>query len=408
MRILVYSINYAPELTGIGKFTAEMCDWFAAQGHEIRVVTTPPYYPDWKVRDGYSAWMWRGETIKGVRVTRCPLWVPAKPSGLKRAIHLMSFALSSLPAMLWQALAFRPDVVCTIKPPMFAEPVGWLAARLAGALAWTHVQDLEVDAAFDLGMLPSGGLKSVTLGLDNWLLRRFDFATTISLRMQERLHRKGMPAEKTGLYPNWVEAAAIQPQSGPNPYRAELGIGAGQIVALYSGNMGEKQGLDTLIDTARAVAADSNIVVVLCGEGAARKRLEEGARGLTNVRFLPLQPLERLGDLLNLADVHLLPQRADAADLVMPSKLGGMLATGRPVVAGAHAGTQVAMAVADCGLVVPPDDGQAMAAGVRTLAADSALRSQMGSAARRRALADWDKDGILGRLESTLISKIYH
>ncbi|HEY4135423.1 MAG TPA: glycosyltransferase WbuB, partial [Alphaproteobacteria bacterium] len=353
MRILVHSINYAPELTGIGKFTGEMCDWFAARGHEVRVVTTPPYYPDWKVRDGYSAWAWRGETIRGVRVTRCPLWVPKRPSGLKRALHLMSFALSSLPAMLWQAVAFRPQVVCVIKPPMFAEPVGWLAARLSGAVAWLHVQDLDVDAAFDLGMLPGGGLKSVTLGVDDWLLRRFDFATTISRRMQERLQRKGMPADKTGLYPNWVEAAAIQPQTGANPYRAELGIADGQIVALYSGNMGEKQGLDTLIDTARAVADDPRIAVVLCGEGAARQRLEEGARGLANVRFLPLQPLERLGDLLNLADVHLLPQRADAADLVMPSKLGGMLATGRPVVAGAHPGTQVATAVSDCGIVVP-------------------------------------------------------
>ncbi len=406
MRILVHSINYAPELTGIGKFTAEMCDWFAARGHEVRVVTTPPYYPDWKVRAGYSAWMWRCETIEKVRVARCPLWVPAKPSGVKRAVHLLSFALSSLPAMLWQAVAFRPDVVCTIKPPMFAEPVGWLAARLCGALAWTHVQDLEVDAAFDMGLLPSGGLRTATLAVDNWLLRRFDFATTISLRMQERLWRKGMPAAKTGLYPNWVEAAAIQPQSGPNPYRAELGIPDGQIVALYSGNMGEKQGLDTLIDTARAVAGDPGITVVLCGEGAARQRLQDGARGLSNVRFLPLQPLERLGDLLNLADVHLLPQRADAADLVMPSKLGGMLATGRPVVAGAHAGTQVAMAVADCGIVVPPDDGQAMAVGLRALAADSEKRTQLGGVARKKALAEWDKDGILGRLESTLKTKI--
>jgi colanic acid biosynthesis glycosyl transferase WcaI len=407
MRILVYSINYAPELTGIGKFTAEMCDWFAARGHDIRVVTTPPYYPDWKVRDGYRAWTWRRESVKGVPVTRCPLWVPAKPSGAKRALHLLSFAISSLPAMLWQSLSFRPDAVCTIKPPMFAEPVGWLTARLCGALAWTHVQDLEVDAAFDLGMLPSGGLKSATLGLDNWLLRRFDFATTISLRMQERLWRKGMPEGKTGLYPNWVEAAAIQPQNGPNPYRAELGIGESQTVALYSGNMGEKQGLDTLIDTARAVMDDPNIVVVLCGEGAARQRLQEGARGLANVRFLPLQPLERLGDLLNLADVHLLPQRADAADLVMPSKLGGMLASGRPVVAGAHPGTQVAMAVADCGIVVPPDDGAAMAGALRRLAREPDRRAELGIAARARALSDWDRDGILGRLELTLKSKIY-
>src|SRR5690606_36531152 len=104
----------------------------------------------------------------------------------------------------------------------------------------------------------------------------------------------------------------------------------------------------------------------------------------------------------------LLPQRADAADLVMPSKLGGMLATGRPVVAGAHAGTQVAMAVADCGIVVPPDDGAAMAAALQLLAVDSARRAQLGAVARQKALAEWDRDGILGRLEGILKSKIYH
>jgi colanic acid biosynthesis glycosyl transferase WcaI len=143
---------------------------------------------------------------------------------------------------------------------------------------------------------------------------------------------------------------------------------------------------------------ERDIMFVLCGEGAARKRLEETAKGAANIQFLPLQPLDRLNDLLNLADIHLLPQRAAAADLVMPSKLGGMLASGRPVVAGAHADTGLARAVEGAGVVVPPDDASAMADAVRALARSPERRAALGRNARARGLDEWDRDTILERL----------
>ncbi len=110
MRILIYGINYAPELTGIGKYTGEMAEWLAKQGHEVRMVTAPPYYPAWRVADGYSRWKYTHERLDGVVVWRCPLYVPANPSGLKRLSHLASFALSSLPVMIRQ-IFWKPDVV---------------------------------------------------------------------------------------------------------------------------------------------------------------------------------------------------------------------------------------------------------------------------------------------------------
>ena len=110
MKILLYGINFSPELIGIGKYTGEMAAWLAARGHEVRVVTAPPYYPAWAVSPGYSGRAWRTERWQGVTVLRCPLWVPRKPSGLKRLLHLASFAASSLPVLLAQAL-WRPQVV---------------------------------------------------------------------------------------------------------------------------------------------------------------------------------------------------------------------------------------------------------------------------------------------------------
>ena len=402
MRILLLSLNYLPELTGIGKFSGEMAEWLAARGHQVRVITTPPYYPEWRVHDGFSAWRYVGERLAGVDVLRCPLWVPQHPSGTKRVLNLLSFAIASAPAVLGSALAFRPDIVGVIKPPMFALPFALLAARMVGAKAWVHVQDFEIDVAFDMGLLKGRRLGAGMLKLEAGLLRRFDLATSISELMCERLIAKGVVKSKTALFPNWVDNESIYPLKESSTLRSELGIDEKAIVALYSGNMGEKQGLETLVDVARIIIDDPNLVVVLVGEGAVRQRLENQSRGLKNLRFFPLQPLERLNDLLNMADIHLLPQRADAANLVMPSKLGGILASGRPLIAGARKGTQVAREVDGVGLVVAPDDAAAMATALRTLAADSSLRKQLGIAARERANERWARGAVLDRLEKRL------
>src|SRR6185312_17358347 len=139
------------------------------------------------------------------------------------------------------------------------------------------------------------------------------------------------------------------------------------------------------------LAGDGDIRFVFAGEGAARRRLEAMSVGLGNVMFLPLQPAERLNDLLNLADIHLLPQRRGVADLVMPSKLLGMMASGRPVVAGAHPASALGAVVASCGVVVAPEDGAAMAEAVAMLARDCEQRTALGAAGRRRVIAEWSK-----------------
>ena len=399
MRLLIYGLNHAPEPTGIGKFTGEMAAWLVARGHDVRVVTAPPYYPDWRIAEGYGGLSWRREEIAGVRVYRCPLYVPARPRGATRVIHLASFALSSFPIALWQALAFKPEVLIAVAPALISAPGAWLAARLAGAKALLHIQDFEVDAAFALGIVSGGAMRRLALGLESWLLRRFDRVSSITPAMVQRLADKGVRAERRLLFPNWVDTREIHPVE--SELRRALRLPAGAVVALYAGNMGEKQGVETLAETAAALRG-TPVHLLLAGAGAARLRLEAVTSGMAQVHWLPVQPAGRLNDLLNAADIHLLPQRADAADLVMPSKLAFMLASGRPVVAGAAAGTAVARAVEGAGLVVPPGDGAAMAAAVEALAGDPARRLGLGEAARARALADWDREAILGRFDEAL------
>jgi colanic acid biosynthesis glycosyl transferase WcaI len=402
VRILIHGINFAPELTGIGKYSGEMAEWLAARGHDVRVVTAPPYYPDWRVGSGYAGWQYRRERLAGVDVWRCPVWVPRKPSGLKRILHLASFALSSAPIMLRQ-IFWRPQVVLVIEPPLMCAPAAWLTARLSGARAWLHIQDFEVDAAFELGILRAAWLKGWVLMIERLLMRRFDRVSTISVKMLEKLNSKGVAADKSFFFANWVDPDEIHPlDDSANGFRTRLGILPSQLVALYSGNMGEKQGLEIILEVAAMLQADAAIRFVLCGEGAARLRLQQQYAALSNVIWLPLQPLNLLNELLNMADVHLLPQRSDVADLVMPSKLLGMLASGRPVISNALAATQVGGIVAQCGILSRTDSARAFADALILLAASPDKRKRLGIAGRQIAAEKFSREVVLREFELEL------
>jgi colanic acid biosynthesis glycosyl transferase WcaI len=403
VRILIHGINFAPELVGNGKYTGEMADWLARRGHEVRVVTAPPFNPAGKVSDAYSSWRYRREafSISGtgsLTAFRCPLWVSRNPSALSRILHLASFAVSSLPVMLGQ-LMWRPSLVMVIEPTAFCVPATRISAWLSGARSWRHIQDFEVDAGFAVGMLKSRALRAFIVALDKASMAGFDRISTITPKMLDRLGEKGFPSERSVLFPNWVDTTRILPTGVPSPLRKELGIPRDAIVALYSGTMGRKQGLEILAEAADRLAKNENIQFVFCGDGSYREALESLSAGLPNVHWLPLQPIERLNELMNLADIHLLPQCAQVADLLMPSKLTGILASGRPLVTTAAAGTQLAIAVQDCGVRVPAHDSTAFAEAIARLADDPAMRAHLGRNARRLAEMTLDKEKILDSFE---------
>ena len=421
LRILIFGLNFTPELTGIGKYTGEMAAWLSARGHRVRVVTAPPYYPAWRVAEAYRG---RGYLLEGggpagdgarePLVFRCPLYVPEHASGARRVLHLLSFAISGAWVMLRQVFA-RPDIVLTVEPAFFCVPVALAAGVLSSAPVWLHVQDLEIDAAFDLGLLPAGGtLQHLALAAERWLMQACFRVSSISSRMLDQCLQKGVPPGRAVLFPNWADTVSIQPQlpGSANHFRSALGL-EGKVVFLYSGNMGNKQGLELLAPLAAAFAHDNALHFLFCGNGTYRSTLEREVAGAPNVTLLPLQPLELLNDLLNSADVHLLPQRANTADLVMPSRLTGMLASGKPVLACAETGTQVAavlsgMAHGDeaCGVVVDVGNAAALVAAARALAADPHRRQQLGRAARQYAVTHLGRDQVLGRFEQELAAAV--
>ncbi len=402
MRIVVHTINYRPELTGVGKYTSEMCEWLAAQGHDVTVIAPPPYYPRWRVDAPYHQWRYETSRLDGVRVRRAPIWIPRRPGGMARVAYVLSFALSSFPLLLAEAIR-GSDLVLVIQPSFLNSFGAWIAARLGRSRTWLHVQDFEIDLAYDLRQLTRG--RRLLSAVESLVARRFDVVSAISRRMVNRACAKGVDSDHLFLFPNWFDASAIYPIRGCNPFRSQLNIPANSSVALFSGSLSAKQGLETIIQAARTLE-DLPLTFVISGEGVAEQSLKAAARDLRNIRFMPLQAACDLNALLNLADIHLLPQRQAAAQSVFPSKLIGMLASGRPVVAMSAPGSEIAELVDGCGVCVDHNDLRAFSEAIRRLVNDPAERKVMGEKARECAMSRFRQDAIFPKLEAKLSTVI--
>jgi colanic acid biosynthesis glycosyl transferase WcaI len=279
-----------------------------------------------------------------------------------------------------------------------------LIARLSGAKAWLHVQDFELEAATKLGLLASGHrLVRWAVRFESRVLRAFDRVSTISASMLARLVQKGVRPEWAYLFPNWVDIKTIYPLPDEGlSAREEFGLPSNKVIVLYAGNMGVKQGLEIMLEAARELRKNSAFHFILCGEGSARAQLERTAGELRNVQFLPLQSPEKLNSLLNIADMHVLPQRQDAADLVMPSKLLGMLASGKPVIAMANPDTEIGKVVGQVGVLIPPADLSALCEALLKLGISPDLRASLGRKGRAFVCKYWSSGHILRDFELQL------
>lgn len=405
--LLFLGLNYAPEEIGIGLYSGELIDAWTKAGNDAYVVTAKPYYPQWKTWPGYGG-LWSTQTKGRTRIIRCPVYIPAKPSGLRRIIHYATFAASSLFPMIARAISHKPDLVMTVAPSLIAAPVAWIASKISGAKNWIHIQDFEVEAASATGLVSeSGPGMRVALAYEKWMLQRFDIVSTISPQMCRKLIEKGVDPDRIFELRNWADPEEITPQSEPSPYRTEWGVTT-EHVLLYSGNIANKQGIEIVLEVARVLVHRDDLTFVICGEGPNRTNLEREAADLPNVLIRDLQPRERLSDLLGMATIHLLPQKAGAADLVLPSKLTNMLASGRPVVATAEKGTGLFDEVEGAGVAVPPGDAKAMAAAVESLIADADRRAALGSAARKCAEERWSRQAITQRFINHCAGSLNH
>lgn len=403
MKILIYGINYRPELTGIGKYSGEMGARLAAVGHEVRVVTAPPYYPGWQVSAGYRSCSYYREQSENESIVRCPLYVPKEPSAIKRILHLGSFSLSSFFPVLWQA-AWQPNLVIYVVPTLFCFPQVALLRLFTGARLVLHIQDFEVDAFFQSGIGSGRILRALAMFIERGIYRCFDKVSTISPGMISVGEQKGINRDRLILFPNWSEVDRFQKAVRDTGLLQRLGVEPEKQVVLYSGNLGEKQGLHIIVQAAEALQDNEKVHFLVVGEGAGDRKMREAARkcGLTNITFAPLQPYDDLPNLLASADAHLVVQRAGIADAVLPSKLTNILAVGGNAVVTAESNTTLGELCRDnagIACLVPPSDLDALIRGVNEVLAWP-RRNEVALSYARRFL---DKSKILDEFMAAII-----
>jgi colanic acid biosynthesis glycosyl transferase WcaI len=404
VHILLYSYNFSPEKAGIGKYNGELAIWLAQQGHQVDVITAPPYYPEWQVHANYSNDKWRVEHSANLTVYRCPMYVPKHVTGKTRLLSELSFTCSSF--LVWLRLSLskpRYDLVIAIYPPISSGLFPYLYSRIFKSTFVFHVQDLQVDAAAQLGIIKSSFLLNILKRFERFLLRKADLVCSISEGMKGKLVEKGVPPENYCMLENWVDLDFIKPQPFIKTFRLrnELGIKEFDKVILYSGNLGEKQGLEIVLQAAALLAERKEWRFIFCGDGVAKAKLVKMAADLelTNVHFCPLFPYERLPELLSLGDLHLVPQKRAAADLVLPSKLTGILAVGGLAMVSAEKGTSLFNTIQqnNIGIVVEPEDCQTLADAIVTaLTGDFSIQKNN---AFQYAQLYLNKDLILGKFE---------
>jgi len=415
-RVLLIGGNFAPEPTGIGKYNGEMMHWLAANGYECTVVTSYPYYPQWKVQPPYDkgkSWYKKEQlavptVVNGstqLSVHRCPQYVPAAPSGAKRMLLDFSFALSAFFKVMQLLPGKKFDVVIAVVPPFHLGLLAVLYKKFRGAKVMYHIQDMQIEAARDLNMIKSKALIKMLFGVERYIFRQADIVSSISDGMMRKIQEKA--GKDIFFFPNWVDVSLFHPLENRAALKQEFGFAPTDKIILYSGAIGEKQGLEAILHAAKTFTNRPELKFLICGSGPYKAKLEEqaAAMGLQQVIFFPLQPFEKFNRFLNMADVHLVIQKANASDLVMPSKLTTILAVGGLALITANPGSSLYDLVAryNMGVLVNAEDQQALNEGMHQ-AIDHADTATITQNAREYAETYLSIGKIMSRFEQAVVN----
>lgn len=383
MRVIVWGINYAPEFTGIAPHSVALCEFLRGLGHDVEMVTSFPYYPTWQKRPEDRGRFYRTDLINGVRVHRSWHFVPGRVSAIKRILHEGSFVFTST----WRALTLpRPDVYVVVSPPLLLGVAAWFVGKVKGAPFVFHVQDMQPDAAVGLGMLKAGWFTRALYGLEACAYRHAARVSGITRGMLKTFAEKGVPEPKLVYFPNAIDLKSDAPTPERGEFRKRHGFASDEFLAVYAGNLGVKQGLDVLLETA-PLLRDQRIRFLICGDGAQREALAARARDLKlpNFSILPLQAGRDYRALLVDADLCFITQQAGAGNSFFPSKLLGLLAESKPVVTVAAPECELALSLAEggFGVNVPPGRPKELAELLDALANDPPRLAEFGVAGRR-------------------------
>lgn len=399
-RVLVVGINYAPEHTGIAPYTSQACAYLQGQGHQIQVLTGVPHYPHWSVPEAYRRALRTDESHADVAVRRLRHVVPSKQSAASRGLYELSFAAN----VAAQRLPWQPDVVVAVVPSLLSALVARRIARRDGARLVLWVQDLMGAAAAQSGISGGDRVAKLTGSLERRALRSGDQVVVINEAFRAAVEVQGVEPQRISVVRNWSHVAA--PTADRTVTRARLGWGDDEVIALHSGNMGLKQGLENVVEAARLSATSHpHVRFVLMGDGSQRRELEDLGTGIPTLSFLPPADDADFSDVLAAADVLLVNERGSAVEMSLPSKLTSYFKAGQAVLAAVPetGGTAAEVRRSGAGRVVPCDDPEALLEGTLALTSQRSQHEAFQRAALAYVEAHLTPQAALTQLETVLL-----
>ena len=388
MRILIYSYNYYPEPIGIAPLMTELAEGLVRRGHEVRVVTGMPNYPERRIYQGYRNKLYLTEERNGVIIQRSYIWVRGpKPGLLDRMLLDSSFMVTSIV----QAFnGWRPDIIFATVPPLLVSvPVG-IYAWVRRCPVILNIQDIVSEAALRVKLVnPDGIVIKTAKFVEKLTYEKVNRISVIADGFVDKLVEVGIPNNKIAYIPNWVDTNFIKPlPKTNNSFRIKYQL-EDKFIVLYSGNIALTQGLETVIKAAKLLGSIPEISFVIAGEQEALQQLEKVCQEYQteNVLLIPLEPREKLPDMLAAADVGLVVQKRRVTVFNLPSKIPVLLASGCAII-GSVPDTGTAKEVilkSGGGIVVLPEDAESLAQAITDLHKNPAQLEALGKSGRKYA-----------------------
>jgi glycosyltransferase involved in cell wall biosynthesis len=391
-RLLVFNQYYHPGVEATAHLLTELCESLTSE-YAVTVITGRLH--GWEEEPDY-------EVRNGVEIVRVHSTSYDRAALHRRVANYFTYSARALRRGL---VARRPDVVlCMTDPPLIGNVAQLVALRFRRPFVIVS-QDVFPEIAVSLGRLRHPLLIRGLRRLIGFYLRHADRVVAIGPVMKERLVEKGARPDRVEVIPNWVDTSAVAPEPRDNPWAREQGL-VDRFVVMHSGNVGHAQNLDTLIDAVGKLDDLEQLRVLIIGTGARVSHVMDLARRLDadRVQFLPYQPRSRLSESLSSADLHFLGLSPGLSGFIVPSRLYGILAAGRPVLAAVEADSEPAMLVQEigCGIVVPPNRPDLVAQTIREFASGRHDLTAMGRKGREYVQAHGSRKTAVARYRQLL------
>jgi len=398
--VTIYGINYSPEPVGIGPYTAELAGYLAANGHQVRVITTFPHYPSWTLHPSNAHRMRATSSEHEVQVRRLWARMPRPMTGAQRMLFELSY--------LGQALVSGPghaDVIVGVTPGLGSGLAAAFHGRLRRRRVVIVVQDLAGRGLQQSGMPAHRLLSRLATGAERLAVRSADRVISISDSFVPELVSMGVSRARISVLPNWGRV-----DSEPRPADPSIELNS-LVTVLHAGSLGLKQGLEQLVDAGR-LAHERSLPwrFLLVGDGSERSRLEDLARGLPTVEFRDPVSDDDLPALLSSADVLLVSQNPANIDMSFPSKLTAYFGAGRPVVAAVPPTGVVAdfLHRTGTGFVTPAGDPPALLRAITTVVDDPTLSRRLAVAAGEHLRSAWSQEALLPQWAAAILDDDQH